>query len=283
MKSTLRNVFHSPRFLVGFIIFMVMLLTVLIYPYLVSRDPLVSLGKGFLAPGTYVSVYDANNTDPYRVTLPEADLNRKESLLSKDDRQTMLDYLKAKGTDISNVDTSNEKLEDLIAVWSAEYSDEDARKNKYEGFSTQAKRNALRRLNAKVTGNGTSTVMSIVRGEGEDLRTRQFFSLPDPDAGKFRHAGNVFVVVDHQHAFRIEAQRRVHAGDLHNHGADASVCARRVMVQHGLVYKAAVRLAHAHRRHNDAVSQGDASDIDRGKQMRIFGVHDRSLLVMFSV
>ena len=171
MKSTLRNVFHSPRFLVGFIIFMVMLLTVLIYPYLVSRDPLVSLGKGFLAPGTYVSVYDANNTDPYRVTLPEADLNRKESLLSKDDRQTMLDYLKAKGTDISNVDTSNEKLEDLIAVWSAEYSDEDARKNKYEGFSTQAKRNALRRLNAKVTGNGTSTVMSIVRGEGEDAQT----------------------------------------------------------------------------------------------------------------
>jgi len=171
MKSTLRNVFHSPRFLVGFIIFMAMLLTVLIYPYLVSRDPLVSLGKGFLAPGTYVSVYDANNTDPYRVTLPEADLNRKESLLSKDDRQTMLDYLKAKGTDISNVDTSNEKLEDLIAVWSAEYSDEDARKNKYEGFSTQAKRNALRRLNAKVTGNGTSTVMSIVRGEGEDAQT----------------------------------------------------------------------------------------------------------------
>jgi len=171
MKSTLRNVFHSPRFLVGFIIFMVMLLTVLIYPYLVSRDPLVSLGKGFLAPGTYVSVYDANSTDPYRVTLPEADLNRKESLLSIDDRQTMLDYLKAKGTDISNVDTSNEKLEDLIAVWSAEYSDEDARKNKYEGFSTQAKRNALRRLNAKVTGNGTSTVMSIVRGEGEDAQT----------------------------------------------------------------------------------------------------------------
>ena len=120
MKSTLRNVFHSPRFLVGFIIFMVMLLTVLIYPYLVSRDPLVSLGKGFLAPGTYVSVYDANNTDPYRVTLPEADLNRKESLLSKDDRQTMLDYLKAKGTDISNVDTSNEKLEDLIARVRAE-------------------------------------------------------------------------------------------------------------------------------------------------------------------
>ena len=32
MKNTLRNVFHSPRFLVGFIIFMIILLTTLIYP-----------------------------------------------------------------------------------------------------------------------------------------------------------------------------------------------------------------------------------------------------------
>ena len=51
MKNTLRNVFHSPRFLVGFIIFMIILLTTLIYPYVISRDPLVSLGKGFLEPG----------------------------------------------------------------------------------------------------------------------------------------------------------------------------------------------------------------------------------------
>ena len=64
MKSTLRNVFHSPRFLVGFIIFSIILLTVLIYPYFIPRDPLQSLGKGFLSPGTYVSVYDANRFRP---------------------------------------------------------------------------------------------------------------------------------------------------------------------------------------------------------------------------
>ena len=72
MKNTLKNVFHSPRFLVGFIIFMIILLTVLIYPYFVHRDPLQGLGKGFLEPGTYVSVYDTNNADTYRVELPEA-------------------------------------------------------------------------------------------------------------------------------------------------------------------------------------------------------------------
>ena len=58
MKNTLRNVFHSPRFLVGFIIFMIILLTTLIYPYVVARDPLVSLGKGFLEPGTYEVTFD---------------------------------------------------------------------------------------------------------------------------------------------------------------------------------------------------------------------------------
>ena len=39
MKHTLKNVFHSPRFLVGFIIFMTILLTVLIYYELGYRQP----------------------------------------------------------------------------------------------------------------------------------------------------------------------------------------------------------------------------------------------------
>ena len=96
MKSTLRNVFHSPRFLVGFIIFSIILLTVLIYPYFIPRDPLQSLGKGFLSPGTYVSVYDANNAGSYRIELPEAAFNRLEATLPKEDRQTMLDFLMQK-------------------------------------------------------------------------------------------------------------------------------------------------------------------------------------------
>ena len=146
MKNTLRNVFHSPRFLVGFIIFMAILLTVLIYPYFVHRDPLQGLGKGFLEPGTYVSVYDTNNTKTYRVELPEAAANRLEANLPTDERQMMLDFLKAKGVDVSGLDTSNEKMEELLAVWNAEYDEADAKKNKYEGFATQAKRNALRRL-----------------------------------------------------------------------------------------------------------------------------------------
>ena len=171
MKNTLKNVFRSPRFLVGFIIFMTMLLTVLIYPYFVTRDPLVSLGKGFLEPGTYVSVYDANNTGTYRVELPEAGMNRLESSLPKEDRQTMLDFLKAKGADVSALDTSNEKLDELITAWNENYDEADVKKSKYEGFTTQAKRNALRRLNNKLSGNNTTEKMSVIRGEGDSAAT----------------------------------------------------------------------------------------------------------------
>ena len=171
MKNTLKNVFHSPRFLVGFIIFMIILLTVLIYPYFVHRDPLQGLGKGFLEPGTYVSVYDANNAGTYRVELPEAAEKRLEANLPAEDRQMMLDYLKAKGEDVSALDTSNEKLEDLLAVWNANYDEADAKKNKYEGFSTQAKRNALRRLDNRLKGDNSNEVMTVTRGEGESAAT----------------------------------------------------------------------------------------------------------------
>ena len=49
-----------------------------------------------------------------RVTLPEAQINRLESALSLEDRETMIAYLKAKGDDVSMLDTSNEKLDDLL-------------------------------------------------------------------------------------------------------------------------------------------------------------------------
>ena len=88
------------------------LLTVLIYPYFVTRDPLQGLGKGFLEPGTYVSVYDTNTAGTYRVELPDANMNRMESSVPAEDRETMLAFLTAKGADVSGLDASNESLDD---------------------------------------------------------------------------------------------------------------------------------------------------------------------------
>ena len=115
MKNTLKNVFHSPRFVVGFTIFMVILLTVLIYPYFVTRDPLLGLGKGYLEPGTYVSVYDTNTAGTYRVELPEANMNRMESSVPMEDRVTIIEFLTAKGVDVSHLTTANGDVPELVS------------------------------------------------------------------------------------------------------------------------------------------------------------------------
>ena len=171
MKNMLRNIFHSPRFVVGFTIFMVMLLTVLIYPYFITRDPLLGIGKGFLEPGTYVSVYDANNAGTYRVELPEASENRLKTSLPIEDRETMLAFLKAKGVDASHLSTDNEHVEELLALWKENYDEADVKKSKYEGFSTQAKRKALARLDKRINSDNSAAKMTITTGEGEDAVT----------------------------------------------------------------------------------------------------------------
>ena len=168
MKSTLRNVFHSPRFLLGFIIFSVILLTVLVYPFFVTREPLLSLGKGFLAPGTYVSVYDANNAVTYRVELPEAESKRLDAVIPAADRVTMISFLTAKGVDLTDIDVSDESLEALMDLWKEHYDEQDVRKSKYPGFSTMAQRNVLKRLDRKINSTASGVTMTVMRGEEED-------------------------------------------------------------------------------------------------------------------
>ena len=46
MKNTLRQVFHSPKFVVGFVIFLCVLLTMFIYPLINPGDPLEMIGVG---------------------------------------------------------------------------------------------------------------------------------------------------------------------------------------------------------------------------------------------
>ena len=173
MKNTLKNVFHSPRFVTGFVILMMILLTVIIYPMFVDRDPLLSLGKGFLAPGTYVSLYDANNTSTYKLDLPEAPEKRLEASFATSDRETMINYLTAMGLDTSNLSTANENLDDLIAAWQENYSEADARSKKYPGFSTQAKRNELKRIDRSIAGAANSAKMTLTIGEGDSATSSE--------------------------------------------------------------------------------------------------------------
>ena len=64
MKNTLRQIFHSSKFVAGFVIFVGILLLIIIYPLIHPGNPLEMIGVGtFAKPGTYVSVYDAVTTE----------------------------------------------------------------------------------------------------------------------------------------------------------------------------------------------------------------------------
>ena len=96
MKNTLRNVFHSSKFVAGFVIFMFLLTTIIIYPLINPGSPLEQIGVGtFAKPGTYVSLYDAAKTSPDReretLRLSDADDKRLAKALSDSVRVVLVD------------------------------------------------------------------------------------------------------------------------------------------------------------------------------------------------
>ena len=49
MKNTIKQIFHSGKFVTGFVIFLAILLTIIIYPLVVAKDPLAMIGNGNLS------------------------------------------------------------------------------------------------------------------------------------------------------------------------------------------------------------------------------------------
>jgi peptide/nickel transport system permease protein len=118
MKNTLRQVFHSGKFMVGFVIFAAILVIVLVYPLIIKDAPLEIIGQGtFFPPGIYVSAYDSlNATNKYILNLDDATAKRIANKLSDQDRQSMKEWLLADGIPESEIDiTDTAKLLDLWA------------------------------------------------------------------------------------------------------------------------------------------------------------------------
>lgn len=141
MKNTLRQIFHSPKFVVGFAIFVAILLTIFIYPLINPGDPLEMIGVGtFARPGAYVSMYDALKTDTETLRLADADDNRIAKALGAEDRVAMVEWFTTMGIDISDLDI--EDTDALLDLWNENYDPS----VKPQGM-TQAKRNYYKRLN----------------------------------------------------------------------------------------------------------------------------------------
>ena len=124
----------------GFVIFVVILLTLFFYPLFNPGSPLEMIGVGtFAKPGTYVSLYDALNTSRETLRLSDADDNRLAKQLKSEDRVAMLEWFNAMGIavdfDISDTDA-------LLKLWDDNYDPA----TKPKGM-TMAKRNYYKRLN----------------------------------------------------------------------------------------------------------------------------------------
>ncbi|MEG0995725.1 MAG: ABC transporter permease [Clostridia bacterium] len=141
MKNSLRQVFHSPKFVVGFVIFGVILLTMFIYPLLNPGNPLEMVGQGtFAKPGTYISLYDSVGTKPSTLKLDDADANRLAQILNVEDRVSMVNWLSAAGVSIEGLNMND--TDALLALWRANYDPA----IKPQGM-TKAQRNYYVRLN----------------------------------------------------------------------------------------------------------------------------------------
>ncbi len=120
MKNTLRQVFHSPKFVIGFVIFAGLLLTTIIYPLIVTTDPLEMVGNGnFFKPGTYVSVKDAVEGSRYTLNI-DAKASSIGSKISAEDKEAMKEWLTKF---VAEADIDLEDVEGLIGLWEANYSE----------------------------------------------------------------------------------------------------------------------------------------------------------------
>ncbi len=171
MKHILRQVFRSGKFLLGFSIFVAILLIVVIYPIFVKGGPLTIIAQGtFFEPGIYVNVYDSIGSAPYTLQLDDAAAKRIANKLNDQQRQDMRDWLLANGIPADQIDISN--TEKLLGQWEDNY---DPNKS-FEGM-TFAKQRYYQRLNASLQG--------LLSTEGAIVAAK------DPTTGTLQETGTV--------------------------------------------------------------------------------------------
>ncbi|MCB9134068.1 MAG: ABC transporter permease [Anaerolineales bacterium] len=161
MKHLIRQIFQSTNFIIGFVIFVSILLTVFIYPRIIPDPPLGIIAQGtFFEPGIYVNVYDSINTKPYTLKLKEADAKRIASTLGEEDRLAMQEWLVGAGVPESEIDTEN--TEALLALWEANFDP-----TKRLPGMTNSDRNYYIRLNGSLEGI-LSTEPAIIAAENPE-------------------------------------------------------------------------------------------------------------------
>jgi len=142
MKNLIKQVFHSPKFVVGFVIFIVIFFMIIFYPLFIKADPLDMVGGLFNKPGTYVAVKDVVQTDEYTLKINTA-LARLKSI-SIADKQSMVDWL-IKFGNVKKTEVDIDEVATLVDLWQKNYSSKVVQK----GLLAAEKMNYVR-LNNKI-------------------------------------------------------------------------------------------------------------------------------------
>ena len=162
MKNTIKQLFHSPKFVLGFGIFVAILLTTFIYPLINPGDPLEMIGVGtFAKPGTYFSMYDATKAPYETLRLADAADKRIAASLDDEDRISMVEYFTTIGVDVAGLDITD--TDAMLDKWFENFDET----TKPKGM-TKAKFNYYKRLNRAVLDlrSGDTVIIADENEEG---------------------------------------------------------------------------------------------------------------------
>ena len=146
MKHTIKEVFRSPKFVIGFSILMAVLLIVIVYPLLVSNEPLEIIGLGtFFEPGIYVNVYDSVGSRAYTLNLDDAAEKRINSKLGEQERLDIQEWLLDYGIPEEEIDIEDTEI--ILEQWENNYDSS----LRFKGM-TSARKKYFARLDASLEG-----------------------------------------------------------------------------------------------------------------------------------
>lgn len=188
MKHTLKQVFSSGKFVTGFVILMLMLLIVILYPLIVNAPPLQIIGQGtFFPPGIYVSAYDSINAPTtYTLNLDDAAAKRIANKLKPEDRVAMKEWLVAAGIPESDIDIEDSRS--LLTLWRENYDPQ----KQIKGM-TLARGRYFQRVNNALQGL-LSTEAAIIAAQAEGGALQQVGTVDQTDYVNVGQVANVRVL-----------------------------------------------------------------------------------------